>query len=571
MLKALFSRAQGFNLKASPADLLIFSFPTQRLFSTNSAIRRGIRKSRPQGYNSESRSQYDGNRSTRFSGEHGTPFTERRDAPSRERRPNHQEGLDVDDMRVRREPKNVNLRSRQRPTLLGNSRQRDDSSQSYRRTYKESDNHRDMRDSFQDQSRGSSWDRRSLPKTSFGYKEDASQGRPRASERYESRGSLASLPTRQSFGRKSSQRDDQPQPFRQTYAESDRYDRGDSFKSPARGSSRDERNLSKEPPEYKENAFEGRFRAPGRYEARNSPASAPTRRRNETFGEERRTPGRYDSRVSLSLAPTKGREEMLNDEWQPRGQHESRGSPSSTRDLRRPPNRAERRSALYGAGDTAPGGIPRSEVPGDWDGSALRRASKQLRRAATIRNSGELSEPGLRDESEVVSDKPYRRAETGESDFSRRDYEDTWRVKTNVPLSIPYTTSASEFLYGTSVIFAALTAMRRKMYKLYVYGGENREAGAKEDSIQDLARDRKVEVIKVDGDWLRVMDKLSTGRPHNVCVLANVPKSFALTLVFPSQLTRSRVIFWRHHHCQSCPSRDLNLFPIILKDHLTSV
>lgn len=86
----------------------------------------------------------------------------------------------------------------------------------------------------------------------------------------------------------------------------------------------------------------------------------------------------------------------------------------------------------------------------------------------------------------------------------------------NIPLSIPYTTPASEFLYGTSVVTAALQARTRKMYKLYIYTGENREAVARDDSIRQIAKKAGVEVMNVQGEWMRLMDKMSTGRPHNV-------------------------------------------------------
>ena len=86
----------------------------------------------------------------------------------------------------------------------------------------------------------------------------------------------------------------------------------------------------------------------------------------------------------------------------------------------------------------------------------------------------------------------------------------------NIPLSIPYTTPASEFLYGTSVITAALQARTRKMYKLYIYEGENRQAVTRDDSIRKMARKAGVEVLGVQGEWQRLMDKMSSGRPHNV-------------------------------------------------------
>ena len=96
-----------------------------------------------------------------------------------------------------------------------------------------------------------------------------------------------------------------------------------------------------------------------------------------------------------------------------------------------------------------------------------------------------------------------------------------WKVR--APLSIPYTTSASEFLYGTSVITAALKSDRRKLYNLYLYNGENRENVAQDVAIRKLALSRGVEVSKVQGDWLRLMDKMSAGRPHNGYILEASP------------------------------------------------
>ncbi|KAI9699795.1 MAG: hypothetical protein M1836_002830 [Candelina mexicana] len=91
------------------------------------------------------------------------------------------------------------------------------------------------------------------------------------------------------------------------------------------------------------------------------------------------------------------------------------------------------------------------------------------------------------------------------------------------PLSIPYTTPASEFLYGTSVITAALRARRRKLYKLYIYDGEKREVGTRDSAIYKLGLKADVEVQHVKGDWLRMLDKMSTGRPHNGYILEASP------------------------------------------------
>ena len=92
------------------------------------------------------------------------------------------------------------------------------------------------------------------------------------------------------------------------------------------------------------------------------------------------------------------------------------------------------------------------------------------------------------------------------------------------PLSIPYTTPASEFLYGTSVVLAALKTRRRKMYKLYaIEGGDQGGKMAHEPttsklaSVQASAVAAGVPIEAVKSGWLRLMDKMSNGRPHNVC------------------------------------------------------
>jgi 21S rRNA (GM2251-2'-O)-methyltransferase len=95
-----------------------------------------------------------------------------------------------------------------------------------------------------------------------------------------------------------------------------------------------------------------------------------------------------------------------------------------------------------------------------------------------------------------------------------------------IPLSIPYTTPASEFLYGTSVVEAALSSRReprRKLYKLYIYNGENREDPDQDARLERLARRSGVDVVRAGNDWLRVMDKMSAGRPHNGYILEASP------------------------------------------------
>ncbi|KAI9806766.1 MAG: hypothetical protein M1825_006223 [Sarcosagium campestre] len=116
--------------------------------------------------------------------------------------------------------------------------------------------------------------------------------------------------------------------------------------------------------------------------------------------------------------------------------------------------------------------------------------------------------------------------EEGESDGDKADLASfTQRRTVNPPQSVPYTTPASQFLYGTSVVQAALQSSKRKLYKLYIYEGENRKTVGRDATMRKLALSRGIEVVGVSGDWIRLMDKMSEGRPHNGYILESSPVS----------------------------------------------
>lgn len=99
----------------------------------------------------------------------------------------------------------------------------------------------------------------------------------------------------------------------------------------------------------------------------------------------------------------------------------------------------------------------------------------------------------------------------------------TYAPRKMMPMAIKYTTAASQFLYGRSVVKAALEESRRKLYNLYVYGGENRVDSFYNASMIRLAESRGVPVTIVPNDQQRLMDKMSMGRPHNGFVLETSP------------------------------------------------
>ncbi|KAF4967486.1 hypothetical protein FSARC_4950 [Fusarium sarcochroum] len=152
------------------------------------------------------------------------------------------------------------------------------------------------------------------------------------------------------------------------------------------------------------------------------------------------------------------------------------------------------------------------------------------------------------DRSERQFDRPERRFDRPQQSFDRRDRSaprqdnarsDRWndqgdesadasgfkrgRKKEMMNMTIKYTTAASQFLYGRSVVKAALEQSRRKLYNLYIYGGENRRDNKDNTIMTRLAEKLGVPITIVPTDEQRIMDKMSMGRPHNGFVLEASP------------------------------------------------
>ncbi|PTB69734.1 alpha/beta knot [Trichoderma citrinoviride] len=120
---------------------------------------------------------------------------------------------------------------------------------------------------------------------------------------------------------------------------------------------------------------------------------------------------------------------------------------------------------------------------------------------------------------------------SGERPIGRRDdvydevetAEPRERRNQMMAMNIKYTTAASQFLYGKSVVKAALEQGRRKLYKLFIYGGENRKDSKDNAIITRLAERRGVPIEIIPNEDQRLMDKMSMGRPHNGFVLETSP------------------------------------------------
>ncbi|KAI1748693.1 RNA methyltransferase [Xylaria castorea] len=105
-------------------------------------------------------------------------------------------------------------------------------------------------------------------------------------------------------------------------------------------------------------------------------------------------------------------------------------------------------------------------------------------------------------------------------DDARGEYESP---RDNGPVRVPRTTAASQFLYGRSVVETAMKSSRRKLYNLYIYAGDDRQNHWADTMLTRLAEQMGVKITRVPNDGLRMMDKMSAGRPHNGCVLEASP------------------------------------------------
>jgi 21S rRNA (GM2251-2'-O)-methyltransferase len=122
-----------------------------------------------------------------------------------------------------------------------------------------------------------------------------------------------------------------------------------------------------------------------------------------------------------------------------------------------------------------------------------------------------------------TSDRP-RDARYGSRDATRDSRDAPARGTTTRadpgPDSLPYTTAASDFIYGYSSVLAAIKANRRKFYRLYVS-----QRGMSRDAILASARAANLRdiTVHVGDEYARAMDKASSGRPHNVRLPTHTP------------------------------------------------
>ena len=156
-------------------------------------------------------------------------------------------------------------------------------------------------------------------------------------------------------------------------------------------------------------------------------------------------------------------------------------------------------------------------------GCAGRRAGLQWRSEsslAAIRRAVGITHSRSRAESPVQrNSRRYDVKDTFDNNFHEPAIANGGRRSEPKALFIPYSHPASEFLFGRSVVEAALRASKRKLYKMYYLESGQRPLKKvfEADSLVKLAHAKGVEAHPLrGGDSLRLLDMMSKGRPHNV-------------------------------------------------------
>ena len=262
-----------------------------------------------------------------------------------------------------------------------------------------------------------------------------------------------------------------------------------------------------------------------------------------------RRPSRYDqpSPSETSFRDRERSEQTATAMFRSADRYAKRKSDSHATPASNRPNRAARRVAIYGPGDTPPRRTRDSRRDPDKHSRSI--SSHEEYRAPkpwfAAREQAEMSERPVA-AANVYRGQDNSKEVAGEarSHYARKSRgHESSEVESDVPVAIPYTTPASEFLYGTSVVSAALKYSRRKFYKFYCYCAPDRVNISQDTAMRKLASSQGVDVMQVQGEWLRIMDKMSTGRPHNVSV------SLKTYLQSSQPLTIERVIFSKHRRC----------------------
>lgn len=137
--------------------------------------------------------------------------------------------------------------------------------------------------------------------------------------------------------------------------------------------------------------------------------------------------------------------------------------------------------------------------------------SAEERRLARVRDDSRAPPP-------ISSPSPRRSGDRPAPRLDRRNDRDDILAPPRMTIRrhIPHIAKNSEFIFGTSVVEAAIKSHRRKLYRLYIYAGSNRTAEAKirDEHMKKLVRKHHPDIEIVDEVDIGQLDSMSDSRPH---------------------------------------------------------
>ncbi|PKS07605.1 hypothetical protein jhhlp_006211 [Lomentospora prolificans] len=153
------------------------------------------------------------------------------------------------------------------------------------------------------------------------------------------------------------------------------------------------------------------------------------------------------------------------------------------------------------------------------------KAHEEARVKATPRGQRRTEPSSQRTEAKSRWNKSTSEKSQTNIEGARHEFEEDTKQrgpkKNKHPISVRYTTAASQFLFGKSVVKAALAMGKRKSYHLYILEGEKRQQDY--ESLRSLVKAKRIPVTVVKDAGKALMDKMSGGRPHNGYVLEASP------------------------------------------------
>jgi len=137
--------------------------------------------------------------------------------------------------------------------------------------------------------------------------------------------------------------------------------------------------------------------------------------------------------------------------------------------------------------------------------------SAEERRLARVRDDSGAPPP-------ISSPSPRRSGDRPAPRLDRRNDRDDVLAPPRMTIRrhIPHVAKNSEFIFGTSVVEAAIKSSRRRLYRLYIYAGSNRttEAKIRDEHMKKLARKHHPDIEIIDEVDIGQLDSMSDSRPH---------------------------------------------------------